>query len=394
MKSKYIFTKLACYIGYIVQAVVNNFLPILFIALQDVYGLGYEKLARLIVVNFVTQMIVDFITPKIVGVIGYRKTAILCQGSAALGLAMLGVLPRIMGDTYLAIILSIIVYAFGSGLMEVIMSPMIEMLPTKDKSGNMSLLHSFYCWGQAFTIIVTTFLVAVFGYKGWSNIPLVWAVLPFLNMFSFFIVPIVEPENGSKKMSFKELIRSRKFRLYMVMMLCAGACEIAMAEWASMFAQQALGVSKVIGDLAGPCAFAVFMGAGRIWYAAVSHKVSFRKTLIILSACCFVCYAVVALCSIPMVSLVFCALCGFTVSISWPGIYSAGAEDFPEGGSVMYSTLAMCGDTGCCLGPWVLGIVADVCGLHIGFGAASVFPIIMIIATVILSKNKDCIKRA
>ena len=244
MKSKYTSTKLACYVGYIVQAVINNFLPILFIALQDVYGLGYEKLARLIVFNFVAQMVTDLLTPKIVGAIGYRKTAIMCQGAAALGLLMLGVLPRVMGDTYLAIIISVIVYAFGSGLMEVIMSPMIEMLPTGNKAGNMAFLHSFYCWGQAFTIVVTTLLVYLFGYKGWTNIPLVWAVLPFINMFSFFAVPIVEPDKDEKKASFKKLFRSRRFRCYMVMMLCAGACEIAMAEWASMFAQQALGVSK------------------------------------------------------------------------------------------------------------------------------------------------------
>ena len=393
MKSKYISTKLACYVGYIVQAVVNNFLPILFIALQDVYGLGYEKLARLIVFNFVTQMITDLITPKIVAKIGYRKTAIMCQGTAALGLLMLYVLPKFMSNTYLAIILSIIVYAFGSGLMEVIMSPIIEMLPTNNKSGNMSVLHSFYCWGQAFTVIVTTVLVSLFGYGGWSNVPLVWAVLPFINMFSFFKVPIVEPDKDEKKSPIKVLLKSRRFRIYMVMMLCAGACEIAMAEWASMFAQQALGVSKVIGDFTGPCAFAIFMGIGRIWYAAVSQKVSFNKTLIALSVCCFVCYIVVAFCNIPLVALIFCALCGFTVSISWPGIYSCGAVDFPEGSSAMYSIFAMCGDTGCCLGPWVLGIVADSFGLNIGFGVASVFPIIMIICVLMqirISKNKDC----
>lgn len=387
---KYTTTKLACYIGYIVQAVVNNFLPILFIALQDVYGLGYEKLARLIVFNFVTQMITDFITPKIVARLGYRKTAILCQATAALGLLMLGILPRIMNDTYLAIILSIVVYAFGSGLMEVIMSPMIEMLPTSNKEGNMAFLHSFYCWGQMFTIIVTTALVSLFGYKGWANIPLVWAVLPFLNMFSFFKVPIVEPDKNDKKTPLSKLIKNRRFRLYMLMMLCAGACEIAMAQWASMFAQQALGVSKVVGDIAGPCAFAVFMGLGRVWYGIVSEKVSFKKTLIILSALCFICYMVVALCDIPFISLVFCALCGFTVSISWPGVYSLGAKDFPEGSSVMYSTFAMCGDTGCCLGPWVLGIVADSFGLNIGFAVSSVFPIVMIIATLLSMKNKDC----
>ena len=387
---KYTSTKLACYVGYIVQAVVNNFLPILFIALQDVYGLGYEKLARLIVFNFVTQMITDFITPKIVGKIGYRKTAVMCQGAAALGLVMLGVLPRIMPDTYLAIILSIIVYAFGSGLMEVIMSPIIEMLPSDNKWGNMAFLHSFYCWGQMFTVIVTTALVALFGYSGWANIPLVWAVLPFLNMFSFFKVPIIEPEADSKKASLKDLIKSKKFVCYMIMMLCAGACEIAMAQWASMFAQQALGVSKVIGDIAGPCAFAVFMGIGRVWYGIVSKKVSFKKLLIILSILCFGCYITVAVCKIAFVALAFCALCGFTVSISWPGIYSLGAEDFPEGSSVMYSVFAMCGDTGCCLGPWVLGIVADSFGLNIGFAAAAVFPVIMILTTLISMKNKDC----
>lgn len=390
MASKYTSTKLSCYVGYVVQAVVNNFLPILFIALQDVYGLGYEKLARLILFNFVTQMFTDFITPKIVGKIGYRATAILCQGSAALGLAMLGILPRLVTDTYSAIIISIIVYAFGSGLMEVIMSPMIEMLPTKDKSGNMAFLHSFYCWGQAFTVVVTTLLVFLFGYKGWANIPLVWAVLPFINMFSFFKVPIVEPGKEEKKKSFGELIKIPRFIGYMVMMFCAGASEIAMAEWASMFIQQALGVSKVIGDLAGPCAFALFMGAGRLWYAKVSHKVSFKKTLLIMSALCFICYFVVALCNVPLVSLIFCAVCGFTVSISWPGIYSAGAREFPEGSSAMYSAFAMCGDTGCFFGPWMLGIIADSFGLNVGFAAMTVFPIVMILAVGFALKNKDC----
>lgn len=388
MSSKYRSTKLACYVGYIVQAVINNFLPILFIALQDVYDFGYEKLARLVVVNFVTQMVTDLVTPKIVERIGYKKAAVICHGAAAIGLALLGILPRLI-PPYLGINISIIVYAFGSGLIEVLVSPIIEMLPTTDKSGNMSILHSFYCWGQAFTIIVTTFLVKVLGYGNWTIIPLVWAVLPFINMFFFMRVPVVEPEKEKKNAGFKELVRNRRFLIYMVMMLCAGATEIAMAEWASMFAQQALGVSKVIGDLAGPCAFALFMAAGRMWYAAVSSKVDFRKTLIILSSLCFVCYIVVALCGIPLVALIFCAVCGFTVSISWPGLYSQGAKDFPDGSSVMYSVFAMCGDTGCCLGPWVLGIVADSFGLNIGFAVTSVFAVIMIIAALLLGKTKS-----
>ena len=390
MKSKYTATKLACYIGYIIEAAINSFLPILFIALQDVYGLGYEKLARLMVFNFVAQMVADIISPKIVAALGYRKTAIFCQGMAAIGLVMLYALPRLMNNTYLAIIISICIYAFASGMMEVTMSPIIERLPTRNKFGNMSILHSFYCWGQAIAVVATTLLLTIFGYKGWANIPLIGAIIPFLNMFSFLKVPIIEPEKDIKKAPYGALIKSKSFRIYMLMMICAGACEIAMAEWASIFAQQALGVSKVIGDIAGPCAFAIFMGAGRIWYALVSHKVSFKKTLVFMSIGCLMCYIAVAVCNNPVFSLVFCALCGFTVSISWPGIYSAGANDFPKGNSVMYSIFAMCGDTGCCLGPWVLGIVADGFNLKIGFAVTAVFPLIMIFATLAQIKNKDC----
>ena len=387
MSSKFRLTKTACYIGYVVQAIINNFLPILFIALQSVYGLGYEKLARLIVVNFVTQMITDLLTPRIVGVIGYKRAAVICQGAAAVGLVMLGVLPKLMSNTYLAIMLSIVVYAFGSGLIEVIISPIIETLSTENKSGNMAFLHSFYCWGQAFTIIVTTLLVLVFGYKDWQFIPLIWAVVPFVNMFVFLKSPIIEPQKNHKSFPFLKLFKMRKFRLYMIMMLCAGAAEIAMAEWASMFVQQALGVSKVIGDLAGPCAFAIFMATGRVWYSLVSEKIDFKKTLVVLSALCAVCYLVVAICDVAFVSMIFCALCGFTVSISWPGILSLGAKDFAEGSSVMFSVFAMCGDTGCCLGPWVIGIVADSYGLNVGFAVATVFPLLMIMTTAMSMKK-------
>ena len=386
MDFKYKATRLACYIGYIVQAIINNFLPILFIALQDVYNLGYEKLARLMVFNFATQIITDIITPKITAKIGYKKTVIMCHFCAALGLALLGILPKLISP-YLAIIISIIIYAFGSGLIEVIVSPIIEMLPTTDKSGNMSILHSFYCWGQAFTIIGTTLLLKIFGYSGWAFVPVCWAIIPFLNMFFFIKVPVIEPPAESRKAGYKTLLRNKRFLIFMVMMVCAGATEIAMAEWASMFVQKGLGVSKVVGDLAGPCAFAIFMGLGRMWYAFVSSKIDFRKTLIVLSSICFTCYIVVSVCSIAWVSLLFCAICGFTVSISWPGIYSAGAKEFKEGSSRMFSVFAMCGDTGCCLGPWVLGIVADSIGLNIGFAVTSIFAVGLIIACVLLGKN-------
>lgn len=387
---KYLPTKLAGYVGFTVQAIVNNFLPILFIAFQDIYSLSYERLGRLIVFNFVTQMCIDLLTPKIVEKLGYRKAAVLSQGAAALGLVVLAVLPNIMNNTYLAIIISIIIYATGSGLMEVILSPMIEMLPTGNKSGNMALLHSFYCWGQAFTVVVTTVLVHLFGFINWMYIPLIWAIVPFFNMFSFFKVPIVEPDPEQKQATFFQLIKQPKFVIYMVMMLCAGASEIAMAEWASIFAQNALGVSKAVGDIAGPCAFALCMATARVLYAKFSKKVSFTKLLVILNICGFVCYMAVAFCNIPALSLVCCALCGVTVSISWPGIYSAGARTFKDGGAVMFSVFAMCGDTGCALGPWLIGVIADKHSLNLGFAVASVFSLVMVICGLYILKTRSC----
>ena len=387
-KISYTPTKIASYVGFFVQAIVNNFLPILFIALQDVYKIGYEKLGRLIMFNFITQLVTDMLTPKIVGIFGYRKTAFMCQGFAALGLAMLSFMPRVLPDPYVGIVISVMVYAFASGLMEVILSPMVEMLPTKNKSGNMSILHSFYCWGQAVTALATTFLVSLFGYLNWMYIPLIWAIVPFINMFSFLRVPIIEPEPERKSDSLKKLLSSPLFRCFMVMMLCAGASEIAMAEWASMFAQQALGVSKVVGDLAGPCAFAIFMGTGRILYARFAERLSFRKTLITLSTLCALCYLTAAFSEIPLLALISCAVCGFTVSVMWPGTYSAGAKAFPRGDAVMFSVFAMCGVLGCCLGPWILGIIADVSSLHTGFAVTTVFPLIMLVNAIFFFKEE------
>lgn len=393
LEKKYLPTKLAGYVGFVVQAIVNNFLPILFIVFQDIYNLGYEKLGRLIVINFGTQMFIDFITPKIIHKIGYRRAAFLCQFTACIGLCSMAVLPRIMDNTYLAIILSIVIYATGSGLMEVILSPMIEMLPTGNKSGNMAVLHSFYCWGQTVVVPLTTAMVFIFGQDNWSYIPLVWAIVPFINMFAFLRVPIVEPDKEEKQSTFIELVKTPKFVVYMIMMLCAGASEIAMSQWASLFVEQALGVSKAIGDIVGPCLFALFMALGRVIYAAFSKKVSFTRLLIWLNVLCFICYMMVALCNIAVLSLVFCALCGFSVSISWPGIYSAGARTFKTGGAVMFSAFAMCGDTGCALGPGLVGIVAEYSNLNTGFLAAAVFPFIMVICSLYILKNKVAKKK-
>ncbi len=389
MKPNYLSTKISGYVGFFVQAIVNNFLPILFIALQDVYRLSYEQLGNLMLFNFVTQMAVDTLTPKISALLGYRRTAFLSQLTAFSGLALLGVLPHII-PPYIAIVISIIIYATGSGITEVVLSPMIEMLPTKNKAKNMAILHSFYCWGQAGTVIGTTILIYLLGFKNWTLVPLIWAIVPFVNMFSFLRVPIVEPDPEQKTMTFFELLKNKRFIIFGVMMICGGAAEIAMAEWASIFVQNALGVSKVIGDIAGPCAFALCMGTGRVLYARYSKRVSFIKLLILLNVCCVACYLAVALCQIPFVALLGCALCGFTVSISWPGVYSEGAKSFKNGGAVMFSVLALCGDLGCSFGPWLVGAVADEASLNLGIGLASIFPFVLVLCGFYLLKNKDC----
>jgi fucose permease len=264
MSVSYKKTKLACYTGLTVQAIINNFLPILFIIFQRDYGLNYEQLGRLLFINFAIQIFADFITPYIVKFIGYKGSAIICHFLAAFGLSLLFVLPSIMTDFYSAVVISVIVYAFSSGILEVVMSPIMELIPEDNKTANMAFLHSFYCWGQALTVIVTTLLVKLLGFADWSFIPLLWAIIPFLNMFFFMRVPFVEPPKTQNEKTSKDFIKKREFLCFLIFMLCAGANEIAMSEWASVFAQNALGVSKTIGDLTGPCAFAILMGSGRI----------------------------------------------------------------------------------------------------------------------------------
>ena len=389
MSKSYAPTKAACYVGYIVQAIVNNFLPILFIVFQNNYGLSYEELGRIIFINFFVQLFADLATPKIVDLIGYKGSSILCHALAAFGLTLMSVLPSVMSNTYFAIIICVIICAFGSGIIEVCISPMVELLPTKNKAANMAFLHSFYCWGQAITVIGTTVLIKLFGFTYWNFVPLIWAVIPFLNIFAFLKVDVIEPKN-EKQTTAKELFKTREFVCFLIFMICAGASEISMAQWASMFAQQGLGVSKVVGDLLGPCAFAILMGSGRIFYGHFSKRFSVRKSLIINNILCIICYVLVGICNIPAVSLIACALCGFTVSLSWPGTYSLAVNRFKNGGTFMFSMFALGGDLGCSVGPWVLGAVADAATLNIGFIACAAFPLIMLLVAVFLLKEKDC----
>lgn len=389
MSYNYTKTKLACYSGFVVQAIINNFLPILFVILQDSYKLSYEALGRIVLFNFCTQIVADLLTPKITDIFGYKGCAVLSQLTAALGLILLSFLPGICPSPYVGIVISVMVYAMGSGMMEVILSPIMELLPTKNKGANMAFTHSFYCWGQAFTVILTTIFVKLIGDADWNLIPIIWAVIPLVNTVAFTRVKVVEPPKEQRGGSLKGVFKERTFYCFVIFMVCAGASEIAMAEWASLFAQQGLNVSKVTGDLLGPCAFAICQGTGRVVLGAFSGKYSTRKVLIINNILCAVCYIMVGVCDIKALSLVACALCGFTVSLSWPGTYSLAAAKYKNGGTKMFSIFAFCGDIGCSLGPWLLGLVADYFGLNTGFVVSSAFPLLMVIAAFVV-KEKDC----
>ncbi|MCQ2450428.1 MAG: MFS transporter [Clostridia bacterium] len=385
MSLSYKRTKIACYGGYTVQAIINNFLPILFIVFYKEYGFSYEKLGRIIFINFFVQIFADISSVFIVKKLGFKKTAILCHALATLGLCSFSFMPFIIGNNYISIIIPVIIYAFGSGIIEVVISPIMEYLPTENKAGNMAVLHSFYCWGQAFTIVITTLLVFAFGYGKWQFIPMVWAVIPFLNMINFATVPVVTPKEEDKKAT--EKVNYKKFIYLIIIMVCSGACEIAMSQWASFFAQEGLGVSKFVGDLLGPCCFALFMGTGRILYAVFSEKIKYLRVVGILSIACALCYLVSGLSTNPIIALLGCGFCGFTVSMFWPGTLSFAVKTFPNGGTLMFSMFALAGDIGCSSGPWILGIVANNFDLKTGIWVCSVFSIIMFAVAVLFSKE-------
>lgn len=389
MTASYKSTKIACFAGFVVQAIINNFLPLLFIIFNTRYNLNYEQLGRLLFINFFVQLIVDAITPAIVKRIGYRGAAIACHGFAAIGLCLLGILPLLFPKhIYSCVILAIIIYAAGSGIIEVCISPIVEMLPGDKKGADMAFSHSFYCWGQAFTVLVSTLLILLLGQDMWQLIPIIWAIIPLINMFNFMRVPIVEQPDEPVSKTAKTLFKNRDFWIFAIIMICAGASEITMAEWASIFTQQALGVSKTTGDLLGPCAFAVCMGSGRVIFGLLDGKFNPKKALILNNILCVLCYVGVAVLNIPALSLIACALCGFSVSLSWPGTYSMAARHFPTGGTLMFSLLALCGDFGCSIGPWTMGIVANSTTLETGFLVCAIFPAIMVIAAPFLRKEK------
>lgn len=388
IKNNYNHTVFACYFGYVVQAIVNNFAPLLFLTFRSEFNLPLSKITSLVTINFLFQLFIDIVAAKFVDKIGYRRCIVAAQFFSAVGIAGLGILPDLLPDPYVGLLVSILLYATGGGLIEVLVSPIVEACPIKAKKAAMSLLHSFYCWGHLFVVLLSTAFFALFGISNWRILTLVWAVIPFINGFYFTQVPIQLLTTEEEKMSLKSLFSSKQFLLFMIIMVCAGASEQGMSQWASVFAEMGLKVSKTVGDLAGPSLFAITMGVSRVIYSKISEKVDLSKYMTLCSTICIVSYVIASFVPHPALSLVGCSMCGFSVGVMWPGSFSLASERFPHGGTAMFAILALAGDFGCSFGPTVVGFATNLLDENIkrGVFAAVVFPAVLILSLFLMNK--------
>lgn len=382
MEKKYNKTIYACFAGYIVQAIINNFTPLLFLTFQRAYAISWSSISALITINFCVQLCVDLASARFIDRIGYRASMLAAHGAAALGLIGIAFLPDIMPDPFWGLVVCVTVYAVGGGILEVLVSPIVESCPTTNKEGYMSLLHSFYCWGHVAVVLLSTLFFAVAGIENWRLLSLLWALIPIANGIVFAVVPIPTPEtDGETGMPIRRLLKSGLFWLVFLMMLCAGASEQGISQWASAFAEKALNIPKTTGDLAGPLTFAVLMGTSRALYAKFSDKISLNKILTICSVLCVISYLLASLSPNPVLSFAGCALCGLSVGIMWPGTFSIGAAEI-KGGTAMFALFALAGDLGCSAGPTLVGMVSDASGgsLKTGILTGVVFPIVLLAA--------------
>jgi len=389
MKLSYKTTIFACFAGYIVQAVVNNFVPLLFITFQNTYGIPLAQIALLVTVNFCVQLGVDLLATFIVDRIGYRKCIVAAQAFAAAGLMALTVLPGIL-PPFWGILAAVVIYAIGGGLLEVLVSPIMESCPTDNKEKAMSLLHSFYCWGHVGVVLLSTAFFAAFGVENWKTLALIWALIPVFTGAVFLKTPIAPLiPGGEKGMSLGALVKNRLFWLLVLMMVCSGASEQAVSQWASAFAERGLGISKTAGDLAGPLTFAVLMGTARAIYGKFGDRIRLDSFMAGCTALCIGAYLLISLSPIPALSLVGCALCGFSVGIMWPGSFSKATAALPTGGTAMFALLALAGDLGCASGPGMVGFVSDAMGgnMQAGILVSTLFPLVLLLCLVFGKKQ-------
>ncbi len=395
MQKNYQKTMYACFIGYIVQAIVNNFVPLLFLTFESTYGIPMSQITTLITINFGIQLIVDLLSTGFVDKIGYKTSILIAHIASALGLLGLVILPDLLPNAYAGLLIAVSIYALGGGLIEVLISPIMESCPTDNKEKAMSLLHSFYCWGHVGVVLLSTLFFRCFGIENWRILTCVWVLIPIINAVIFTgspIAPLIE--EGESGMTMKELFRNKMFWILMLMMVCSGASEQSVSQWASTFAEKGLGVSKTIGDLAGPMAFAILMGSARAFYGKFGDRMDLDRFMVGSGVLCMISYLCISLSSSPVVSLVGCAICGLSVGIMWPGTFSKASATLQNGGTAMFALLALAGDLGCSGGPTLVGYVSSVASENLkrGILAAIIFPILLIVGIVLTKSKKDMTK--
>lgn len=382
IRKNYKLTIYACYTGYIVQGIINNISPILFATYQRMLGVSVDRIGILIAMNFGIQIIVDLLAAKYVDKIGCRKCMVFAHVSAVMGVLGIGLLPRILPDAFAGLILATALSAVGGGLLEVLVSPVVEAAPGDEKEQAMSMLHSFYCWGCVGFILISTLLLKLLGPEHWYIMPLLWAIVPAVNIVSFLLVPINTLVEEKERVSVLVFIRQGTFWIFILLMLCSGASEMAMSQWASYFAEIGLNVSKTTGDLLGPCAFCLLMGLARLFYGKKGGRIRLEKFMSVSSILCICAYLLAVIAPHPILSLAGCALCGLSVGILWPGTFSLAAARCKSGGTAVFALMALAGDIGCMAGPEVVGMVSEAvpgAGLKAGFAAAMIFPAIMLV---------------
>lgn len=389
MKKNYKKTLIACYLGFVTQAISANYAPLLFLTFKGTYGISLEKIAMIPLVFYFTQLLVDVAATKFADIIGYRTCVVASQLLSSLGLILMAILPEILPVPFIGILISVVFYAIGSGLIEVLVSPIVEACPFENKDGMMSLLHSFYCWGAMGVILGSTVFFALLGVESWKILTFIWALVPLYNTFNFISCPIERLVEDGKSMSIRQLLGVPVFWLMIILMICAGASEATMAQWASAFTESALGVSKIVGDLAGPCMFAMFMGISRMLYGKMSKKFDLTKTMLLCGTLCAVCYLLASLSASSILGLAGCALCGLAVGIMWPGTISISSQKCPRGGTAMFAFLALAGDLGATVSPTMVGRISEMAGgnLKVGLFTATVFPIILTLGLFFLNKK-------
>ena len=381
--ANYNHTMYACFIGYIVQAIVNNFVPLLFLTFQATYNIPLSKITMLVTINFGLQLLIDLLSVSFVDRIGYRASMLLAHICAAVGFLLLTILPEIFSDPFIGLLIAVTIYAIGGGLLEVLVSPVMEACPTDNKEKAMSLLHSFYCWGHAGVVLLSTLFFKLFGIENWKILAVLWAIVPIINMILFTKVPMASLiEEGETGLTIPQLFSKKIFWLFLLIMVCAGASEQSVSQWASTFAEKGLGVSKTIGDLAGPMAFAILMGTARAFYGKYGERINLDLFMIYSGILCVISYLCIALVPSPIFGLIGCALCGLSVGILWPGSFSKASASIRGGGTAMFALMALAGDLGCSSGPTLVGMVSSHFGdsLNVGILSAIIFPILFLIS--------------